>query len=68
MLDAGYQFIRPNQLEESFENKACMITFDDIFKDALENGISFLEDNHIPYVCFISPGFLGEEDILIKVN
>lgn len=66
LLDAGYQFIRPNQLEESFENKACMITFDDIFKDALENGISFLEDNHIPYVCFISPGFLGEERYINK--
>lgn len=61
LMDAGYLFIRPDQLEESFEKKACMITFDDIFKDAFENGISFLEDNHIPYVCFISPSFLGEE-------
>ena len=61
LIDKGYQFIRPNQLEESFGKKSCMITFDDIFQDALENGISFLEDKHIPYVCFISPGFLGEE-------
>lgn len=61
LVDAGYQFIKPDQLEKSFEKKSCMITFDDIFKDALENGISYLEDNHIPYVCFISPGFLGEE-------
>ena len=66
LVDAGYQFIRPDQLGESFEKKACMITFDDIFKDALENGISFLEDNHIPYVCFISPGFLGEERYINK--
>lgn len=61
MADKGYQFIRPDQIEESLDKKACMITFDDIFKDALENGISYLEDNHIPYVCFISPVFIGEE-------
>lgn len=61
LTDAGYQFVRPSQLEKNFKNKACMITFDDIFKDALENGIPILEDNHIPYVCFISPSFLGKE-------
>ena len=61
LTDEGYQFIRPDQLKRSFEKKSCMITFDDVFKDALENGISYLEDNYIPYVCFISPGFLGEE-------
>ena len=64
----GYCFIRPDQLEQSFGKKTCMITFDDIFKDAFDNGISFLEDNHIPYLCFISPGYLGKEKYIDGID
>ncbi len=68
LSDEGYQFIRPDQLEESFGKKTCMITFDDIFKDAFDNGISYLEDNNIPYLCFISPGYLGKEKYIDEVD
>lgn len=68
LADEGYHFIKPDQLEESFDKKSCMITFDDIFKDAFDNGISFLEDSHIPYVCFISPGFIGENKYIDETD
>lgn len=61
LLDAGYQFIKPSQLEDSFDRKACMITFDDIFKDAMTNAITYLESINIPYMCFVSPVFIGKE-------
>ena len=56
----GFYFIKPIQLENYLEIKACMITFDDMYKDAMENAIPYLEKKRIPYVCFISQGFIDE--------
>lgn len=64
LIDNNYKFLRPEEIERSFGSKSCMVTFDDVCKDAIENGIPFLEEKKIPYVCFVSPGFVDQEGYL----
>lgn len=45
-----------------FENgKSIIITFDDVFADAADNAIPFLETNSIPYALFVSPSLIDTE-------
>ena len=42
------------------DSKAAFITFDDIFADAYENAISYLEDKDIPYTVFITENYVDK--------
>ena len=68
LIKNEYCFIKPEQLESSFGKQACMITFDDVCCDAMQNAIPYLEENHIPYVCFISPVFIGKKGYIDRID
>lgn len=61
-----FHFIKPIQLENSFETKACMITFDDIYKDAMENAIPYLEKKIYLMYALFHQGLLTRLDMLIR--
>lgn len=63
---SGFVFISPRELEQSFGINAGMITFDDMFQDAYQYAVPFLERCQIPYVCFLSPGLIGKAGYITR--
>lgn len=65
-LASGFVFLSPKELEGAFGKNAGIITFDDMFQDAYQCGVSYLEQLQIPYICFLSPGLIGKKDYITK--
>lgn len=62
----GVKFVAPFVLNQSFGQNKCILTFDDGHKDAFLNAIPVLEMKKIPYIYFVSPGFVGKEGYISK--
>ena len=66
-LAANYQVVSlPDALThiqngESLPDKAVAITFDDGFKNILENGHPVLRQHQFPYTVFVNPGAIGTQ-------
>jgi len=67
-LDDGFVFISSENIQNSFNTKSCLLTFDDVCKDAYENALPELEKRAIPYLCFISPSFIGLDGYLSEYD
>lgn len=48
------------------DKKQLFITFDDVYQSAYENAMKWLEENNIPFCCFISPGLVGKTGYINK--
>ena len=63
-----YTIINPNTLVNSdlLPDNAALITFDDGFKGAFQNGLSYLESKSIPSLMFLNMGHIIEKTPLIS--
>jgi poly-beta-1,6-N-acetyl-D-glucosamine N-deacetylase len=65
LLDHGYQFITPNDLnqlikgKDSFPPKCALVTFDDVDVSVHKNAFPFLLKHQIPFTLFIITGEVG---------
>lgn len=46
------------------DRSAVFLTFDDIFSDAYENALEYLENNKIPYTVFITQNYVGKHPFI----
>lgn len=59
------KFYPIEQLEKYLDDShAAFITFDDIFADAYENAMSFLEGKGIPYTVFITSNYVDKDPFI----
>ena len=68
LIDKGYTFVSIQQAMEIIENrnkeKFAVVTFDDVPRSAYENAVPILNSMNIPYVFFITTGFLNTAGFL----
>lgn len=67
-INNHYDIVSPKDLDKpsSLPQKAALITFDDGFKGAFENGLTFLEAQGIPSVMFLNMGHILDRTPLIS--
>lgn len=66
LVSEEVRFLTPDQIDFSESGKRCLLTFDDVCNDAWENAFDFLEKKEIPYVCFVTPSFVGKQGYISK--
>ena len=62
---AGYNFCSPEELIAGVERK-ILLSFDDIWENAVINGIDHLRKNNIPYIAFITSSLVGKTGYLTE--
>lgn len=61
----GCNFLSVDELSiDNAKSNNVIITFDDIFQDAIDNAIPFLVERSIPFCVFVSENYIGSEDFL----
>ena len=67
-IQEKYLIISPKDLlnDNPFPENSALITFDDAFYGAFENGISFLAKNNIPSIMFVNMSHILNESPLIS--
>lgn len=67
-INNHYNIVSPKDIYNttSLPPKAALITFDDGFKGAFENGLTYLEEQGIPSVMFLNMGHLVDKTPLIS--
>lgn len=65
----GCNFLSVDDLSiANAESNNVIITFDDIFQDAIDNAIPFLIERSIPFCVFISDNYIDSEDFLSSAS
>jgi peptidoglycan/xylan/chitin deacetylase (PgdA/CDA1 family) len=67
-IKKNFQIVSPKDLDNpsALPRKAALITFDDGFKGAFENGVTYLEKQGIPSIMFLNMGHIIDKSPLIS--
>lgn len=60
LIKDGYSFIPISEIDQKIK-KTVIITFDDVYDDAIKNAVSYLDYHKIPFCIFVSSCFIDQE-------